>query len=500
MFILFLLYSIFACHSPQIHDTARFLSDSDALDECLIQELSFTKSDIIQTPDRHFDSQYHNEGPNIAVLDLDHNDHPDIIQCFPMEPGYLINEHGWHPTPLLLTCGAMAVLDIDKDGWDDLIVESAESLASRGKGLQIYQNQNGELIFQRSIVLDGQVHAIRVADFNQDQELDLFLAFLGNDESQSDRNRIFLGNGHFDFMPQPLNDNILDGKTFDVGIGDFNKDGWPDVFVANDRGYEYGGDLLLWNRHGVLELDDCNCFPVQSAMGADIGDFNKDGLLDIVTGDVVQTHVLQNFGDESFVDVTMSISANQMESQEMSWGLRLIDLNNDGQMDLFSAQGDHTYAGLENPEYEGDLPLSLLMQDEGAFRDLTTRFGFTDTGSFRSIVPLHWNEDGILDYWITDVQHGGQLWLSNGCSDENWLNFKGPIGTAIRFRSNNQELYGELNNSSSYGASISAHWHIGLGRITEIEQVEIRYPGQNWEFFAPFLSSNQEIRLGLVDN
>jgi len=279
-------------------------------------------------------------------------------------------------------------------------------------------------------------------------------------------------------------------------VGDFNLDGWPDVFVANDRGYEYGGDQLLWNRNSQLELDsNCNCYPTQSAMGADIGDINNDALLDIVIGDVQRNHVLQNMGSEEFVDVTTLLNANQMQMEEMSWGLRIVDVNNDGSNEIIFAQGDHTYPGLDNPEYIGPLSISILMRDGEGFREVATRLGFTDSGSFRSIVPLHWNQDGILDYWITDVEKGGQLWLSNGCDSGNWINFKGPIGTAIRFTSNGQTYYGEVQNSSSYAASVSAHWHVGLGNTEKIDNLEIRLPTEDWKAYPSEIEINQTVTL-----
>ena len=112
----------------------------------------------------------------------------------------------------------------------------------------------------------------------------------------------------------------------------------------------------------------------------------------------------------------------------MSWGLRLSTSTIMVKRSYFVAQGDHTYEGNPDPEYEGEMGLSILERDESnRFEEVQSKWGFDQMGSFRSIVPFNWNNDGVLDYWITDAEKPAKLMASNGCSNGNWLYITGPF-------------------------------------------------------------------------
>ena len=84
--------------------------------------------------------------------------------------------------------------------------------------------------------------------------------------------------------------------------------------MANDRGYEFGKNVLwLQTEQGFEVADECYCDPIQSSMGMDIYDYNHDGFLDIITGDVERNYLFEGMGDGNFIDTTMSTGANPME-------------------------------------------------------------------------------------------------------------------------------------------------------------------------------------------
>ena len=86
---------------------------------------------------------------------------------------------------------------------------------------------------------------------------------------------------------------------------DIDQKGKPDIYVANDRGYEFGGNVLWTNGDDGWSLaEDCGCAPVQDAMGVDIADYNHDGFLDIVTSDVQRTFLFEGLGrlGESYLE------------------------------------------------------------------------------------------------------------------------------------------------------------------------------------------------------
>ena len=461
--------------------------------QCTDDTLYFYPIDLDTEPRNRF-SPYHNEGPQVAAFDVDQDGAIEILQCFMDEP--LIQYGRSNQAIIAHKCGALAILDWNNDGWDDLVMEVQANGLRRQTKLWWFENQQGHLVKSHDTTFGiDQIHAMRVADINLDGLPDIYMAVLGEMNEQSDANKILWGHDNYQ-IDDPLDPIFNARKTFDSVIADFNNDGWPDVMDANDRGPEFGGNVLWLNNQGRLEpVEDCDCLPIQSAKGLDAADINLDGWIDAVSADTTQTYLIQNDGAGGFVDVSTAWGAAQLEPQEMSWGVRLLDVNNDGGIDILSAIGDHTFPGLETPEYEGELPFSVLKQTPAGFIETSSKWGLDLMGSFRSIIPLHWNDDGILDYWITDVEQAPTLMVSNGCSDGNWLSFTGMNGTKIKVHARNRTWTGSLYGQSSYGANRSPLWHIGLGGIQTVQQIEIQRPGETWSTWQESIPVNQHLHI-----
>ncbi len=428
---------------------------------------------------RQMDSPYHNEGPQVAAFDVNKNGYIDVLQCFPSET--LVQYERSHHTEISEHCGAMAILDWNQDGWKDLVMEVQPNGIRNGTELWWFKNDAGLLSKSHNTNFgQDQIHIFRVGDFNGDGIEDIYAGVLAFLPTQSDQNVILWGHENF-AIDRSLQRDHASRKTFDAVLADFDMDGQIDIMDANDRGATFGGNVLWWNEDAHFRPDhSCHCLPIQDSMGIDVADVNRDGWLDVLSGDLSQNHLLINDSANTFVDVSHSWGVAQMEPKEMSWGVRLVDMNNDGAVDIFSAMGDHTYEGLVDPEYQGDLGMSALMQSPNGFVEMAEEWGLTLSGSFRSVIPLHWNDDGILDYWITDVESPPELWLSEECTNNNWLNIEGPNGTMVRITVNGVTWTGLIHGQSSYGANRSPHWHVGFGRAKEIQSIEIRFPNEPW--------------------
>ena len=455
--------------------------------------LSFSQEPM-ETVGRLRYSPFHNEGPQVAAFDVDQDGQIEVLHCFLEEP---LIQYGHRTTEVVShLCGSMAILDWNDDGWLDLVMEVQSNELRRRTKLWWFKNDGGTLkeSHQSHFGLD-QIHSLRVGDLNGNGIEDLYASVLAERDDQSDQNVILWG--HLDYERDgTLPNDHSTRKTFDSVLADFNMDGTTDIMDANDRGSTFGGNVLWWNTpEGFSPDDTCQCLPVQDAMGIDVADVNRDGWLDVITSDLIQNHLLINDQGNGFYDGSESWGVTQMESIEMSWGVRLIDINNDGALDIFSALGDHTYPGLEQAEYEGPLGLSALMQSPEGFEEMISEWGMTKQGSFRSIVPLHWNDDGILDYWITDVEAPPQLWTSDDCTTNNWLNIEAPNGTMVRIQANGVTWTGLVHGQSSYGANRSPHWHVGLGKVTKLQSMEVRFPNQDWSTSETLPRLNQTIVL-----
>ena len=460
---------------------------------CEEDSLKFYPEDLPDLSPRTRNISYRDEGPSVAIFDHDHDGIDAIFQCFPEERTYLYTASG--RTEISLPCGKFLVEDLNSDGWHDLVIAVQEFGRKNTSSIYIYQNNQGEFNLENSFSTETSISVIRSADINQDGFIDLALFSLG-DDNENDQNLIAWGEDSWHFNISESSP-LLQGKTFDAVLADFNQDGFVDIYTANDRGYEFVKNVLWWNREGELERDiSCQCYPTQNAMGAHFGDFDRDGWLDLLPSDTDKNHLLAYYGDELFVDMSLATNASTLNPLDMSWGVQLVDVNNDGWLDIFSAFGDQIYEDMSiEPQFIGDMQASVALRTGDSFSEARDDFGFTEWGSFRSIVPFHWNNDGILDYWITDVEKSPLLMVSNRCSDNNWLEFTGPNHTAIKFWTGEQIWYGEINNNSSYGATRSPHWHVGLGDENSIQNIMIRLPGEDWTTYAEELPTKQRISI-----
>lgn len=489
MFITFLLFS---CQEDNPNNFSIFESEAKPA-SCEEDSLQFYPENLPDLAPRERDISYHDEGPSVAILDHDNDGVDSIIQCFPDERTYLYRSSG--RTELSLPCGKILVEDLNSDGWQDLVIAFQAFGEENTSSIYVYQNIQGEFNLENSFSTETRVSTIHSADLNQDGFIDLALFALG-DGNENDQNLIAWGESSWTFNISESS-ALLQGKTFDAVLADFNQDGFVDIYAANDQGYEFVENVFWWNRDGELERDiSCQCYPTQNAMGAHFGDFDRDGWLDLLTSDTDNNHLLAYYGDELFVDMSLATNASTLNPLDMSWGIQLVDVNNDGWLDIFSALGDQIYEDMSiEPQFIGAMQASVALRTGDSFSEAREQFGFTEWGSFRSIVPFHWNGDGILDYWITDVENAPLLMVSNLCSDNNWLEFTGPNHTAIKFWTGEQIWYGEINNNSSYGASRSPHWHVGLGDKRSIQNIMIRLPGKDWTVYAEELSTKQRISL-----
>jgi len=479
--MIFLYLLPFACQRPEEVTT------------CDNTTLSFSQADL-DTIGRQKYSPYHNEGPQVVAFDVDQDGQIEVLQCFMDEP---LLQYGHTETTVVTDlCGAMAIIDWNQDGWSDLVMEVQSNELRRSTTLWWFENRQGQLVkhHETSFGVD-QIHSFRVGDLNGDGLEDIYASVLAERNDQSDQNVILWA--HEDFkVDQSLQMDHASRKTFDSALADFDLNGTLDIIDANDRGAEYGGNVLWWNNNGSFTPDHaCHCLPIQDAMGVDVADVNRDGWLDIITGDVNHNHLLINDNGSSFSDVSQAWGVDQLEPIEMSWGVRLVDINNDGAVDIVSAMGDHTYPGMEEAEYEGPLGMSMLQQSPDGFIEKASDWGMSSMGSFRSIIPLHWNDDGILDYWITDVEEAPQLWLSDSCTNNNWLNIEAPNGTMVKLRANGVTWTGQVHGQSSYGANRSPHWHVGLSKVTQLQSMEVRFPNQEWQEWIDIPTLNQTITL-----
>jgi hypothetical protein len=273
---------------------------------------------------------------------------------------------------------------------------------------------------------------------------------------------------------------------------DFNNDGWPDIYIACDS----SPSLLLRNNHdgtftdvalesGVAFNEDGK---EQAGMGLGIGDYNLDGNLDIFkTHFADDTNVLyRNNGKGNFEDMTL-VAGLGGETRFVGWGAGIVDLDNDGNPDLFLVTGN-IY-----PEVAAKLAQYPLATPRVVFRNLGNgRFeelieaagpGISTPHCSRGCAFGDFDNDGDVDVLVINLNEPPSLLRNDVSGDNRWLKVKligvesnrSAIGARITAKYAGKIQTQEVLSQSSFYSASDLRVHFGLGKA-ESADLEIRWP------------------------
>ena len=246
------------------------------------------------------------------------------------------------------------------------------------------------------------------------------------------------GDGTFTDVSKKCGIGSSPGKGLGIAINDFDGDGWPDVFVANDSVAEQ----LFRNKHdGTFEevaltsglAYDQNGH-VFAGMGADFGDYENSGWPSVFVNALAnQKYKLFRNGKGKFDDVTDSLGLGASTISHSGWGAKWIDFDNDGRLDLFVAQG-HVMDNIEltEPRLRYREPPLLLKNETTGFRNVSAHAGevFSVPMAARGAAFGDLDNDGFIDVAI-NCNDGAALILHNlGNNQNHWLTLN-LIGTAV---------------------------------------------------------------------
>jgi len=284
------------------------------------------------------------------------------------------------------------------------------------------------------------------------------------------------------------------GKGMGVAVADYDGDGLMDIFVANDS----VPNFLFHNLgHGKFEevamlagvaLDD-NGRPVAS-MGVDFRDFDNDGRPDLIfTAMINDTFPLfRNTGKTPvFEDDTARAGLAVATRALTGWGIGLFDFDNDGFKDVFTANA-HFPALEESLGATVSLPNSLFRnQGDGRFEDVSTTAGadFQIVGQYRGVAFADFDNDGRLDAVVSNVNGPARLFRNVTASIGHWLALKltgtqsnrDGIGAQIAVTlPSGRKLYNQCTTAVGYASSSEPLVRFGLGTETVAKLIEIRWP------------------------
>jgi hypothetical protein len=403
----------------------------------------------------------------------------------------------------------VAVGDYDNDGYEDLFL--------CGAGRNALYHNNGDGTFSDVTAASGiggkppDTLSVVAAwfDYDNDGLLDLLVdnytvwtpqtdirCTVGSKEFYCDPQRYKnvpprlyrnLGHGKFEDVTVKSGLGASPGKGMGISIADFNNDGWPDIFIANDT---EPNSLFINQKNGTfqekgLELGVAynDSGHTGSSMGSDAKDYDNDGNVDIfynnLAGQVWQ--LLHNDGD--LFQLAYTAKVQTLSLPYAGWSNGFIDYNNDGWQDLYSANGDVDQVNEKSPQHD-----TIFENVNGkTFVDVSADMGhdFLRAGYQRGSAFGDLNNDGAMDLVVTSLNRKPRILLNSADSGNHWLTLsltghksaRDAIGAKIKVTmASGRVLFNHVAIAVGFMSSSDKRVHFGLGAEAKIASVEIRWP------------------------
>jgi hypothetical protein len=279
--------------------------------------------------------------------------------------------------------------------------------------------------------------------------------------------------------------------------GDYNNDGWTDLYVANDA----GPNFLYKNKHdgtfediGLLSGVALSGDGVQQgSMGVTWGDYLHEGRLSMfVTNFVEQGSVLyHNLGNDSFADVSVRAKVLKPTYPYVSWGTSFFDMDNDGWLDLFVANG-HVYPQVDTipdgTHYRQPMNLFRNHRD-GTFDDESSALAAMPPQSRRGAAFGDINNDGNVDIVVLNAGAPPSLLMNRNNSSNHRVLFKligtkrnkAAIGARVTVKAGTLTQFDEVRGGGSYISQNDLRLHFGLAANSKMQEVIIRWPNGETE-------------------
>jgi hypothetical protein len=310
------------------------------------------------------------------------------------------------------------------------------------------------------------------------------------------------GNGTFTDVTEKA--GIRDPNYYGFGVlfTDFDNDGWPDIYVANDS----QPNLLFHNNRngtfseiGVVSGAALNeAGRPQSGMGVAAGDYDGNGYFDIfVTNFARDTNTLyKNIGNMFFVDTTVAAGLGEISLPYLGWGANLSDFDNDGRLDIFVANG-HVYPQVDSLKvgqtYKQRKELYRNIGN-GKFEEIArSSADLLTPKSSRGSAVGDFDNDGNLDVLVVNLNDRPSLFRNEG-NKSHWIGFRlegtrsnrNAIGARVEIEAGGRKQIGEVRSGGSYLSQDDIRVHFGLGEAAKVDRVRVRWPNGNTQELRDF--------------
>jgi enediyne biosynthesis protein E4 len=412
-----------------------------------------------------------------------------------------------------------AAADFDNDGWTDLYVTGVNRNA-------LYRNNHDGTF--TDVTEKAGVSGVNSAgkkllsisaawiDYDNDGRLDLFVTnyldwspetskICGLPEKRlscppslypGEPNILYHNNGDGTFTDVSESTGIAAhiGKGMGVAVADYDADGWMDIFVANDNERNF----LFKNRRGkgfdevgveagVAYTDDG--IPV-SSMGVDFRDYRNDGKPGIfITALGGETFPLyRNEGNDLFNMDTYPANIGFPTYKMSGWGAGIVDLDNDGYKDLFSANS-HVSENADIDPQQHYLQTNAIFENmkDNTFQDVSAQAGtaLSLRAAHRGAAFGDLNNDGKIDIVVSVIAGHAELLYNTTANGNHWLliqtigtkSNRDGIGTQIKLTSQSGLVqFNQVTTAGSYASSSDKRVHFGLGSDKLVKEITLRWP------------------------
>ncbi len=441
-------------------------------------------------------------GCGVSFFDFNNDGWDDLSFCMRGDSArFYLNVEGTlqEQTPFLPILGDMKHVlwvDYDNDGDNDLFTTSFSGMH------KLFRN-DGQFNFTDVSVAAGLIQSNEKnfgaswGDYDRDGYLDLYVCtyeFEGTSSDYTRLNHLYRNNGDGTFTDVTMSAGVGNGirLSFQSVWFDYDLDGWPDLFIINDR--LYANTLYRNNGDGTFTdvTDSAGIgFPFNDPMTITLGDLDNDGDLDIFitnTGTMPDRacKLLVNNGDGTFTDMAETLGVDVLS---WTWGGIWMDYDNDTFQDLYFASGvpigpiDHNYffrniGGLVFAD-----SLAIFTGDHSAHSYSCARGDLDNNGFYdivvHNLVPYHpylWQNSGGPNAHIKFTLQGT---VSN----------RPAIGSWIRVFAGGQQYTQYTLCGENFVGQNSQHHIFGLGQLTQVDSVEVEYvSGHIDTYFGPTIN------------
>lgn len=505
----------------------------------------------------HINPQIASVGASVSVSDVNNDGYPDF---------YLTNSEYGTQNALYINqgdgtfenrAGEMGVADLNIEGsgvsmgsvWGDLNNDGFEDLVVYKWGRpELFLNESGSQ-FTRITDTAGLPQWMNAntavwMDYNNDGLLDLFLGGYYHEDvnfwnlestrimpdsyeyaTNGGRNFLMKNNGNGTFTDVTEETGLLDTRRWSLAASaaDLNGSGYIDLVVAND----YGVDELYLNQNGKTFLNASESagigFIPKSGMSVSFGDVMNRGQLSIYITNISEAGVLMQ-GNNLWVP-SRQASAEELEFQNLAgnlgveigqWGYsgKLLDLNNDGNLDLYVANGfvsdepntdywyDYTkvvggnrnviidannWPAMNGRTFSGYQTNKIWMNDgAGRFREVSSAVGGALNLDSRAIAAVDIDLDGSQDMIVANQNGPVKIYRNRVREDHNWISFNlegtisnhSAIGATIRliWDEDGRQVIKEVSGGDAFSSQSQRAVHFGLKQKESVDRVEIRWP------------------------